>query len=132
MHRISLEHQCVGFRIGEIVDRDQFKAAIRPFEDRSGYEAANPPEAVDRNFHCHSRFSLPSSKSCAHLGCDRVGCEAEIFIELFRRSRCATAVAPAAKTDKSGITFPAKGRSRLRAAEHTPELQSRMRQPYAV
>src|SRR3546814_1248817 len=64
MHRIALEQQCVGFRIGEIVDRDQFKAAIRPFEDRPGYEAANPPEAVDRNFHCHSRFSLPSSKSC--------------------------------------------------------------------
>src|SRR3546814_14259217 len=62
MHRIALEQQCVGFRIGEIVDRDQFKAAIRPFEDRPGYEAANPPEAVDRNFHCHSRFSLPSSK----------------------------------------------------------------------
>src|SRR3546814_8362749 len=113
MYRIALEQLCVRFRIGDIVDLYQFKAAIRPFEDRPGYEAANPPEAVDRNFHCHSRFSLPSSKSCAHLGCDRVGCEAEIFIELFRRRRCAIAVDPEEKTVKSGITFPATGRSRL-------------------
>src|SRR3546814_1201153 len=126
MHRIALEQQCVGFRIREIVDRDQFKAAIGPFEDRPGYEAANPPEAVDRNFHCHSRFSLPSSKSRAHLGCDRVGGEAEIFIELFRRRRCAIAVDPEAKTVKYGITFPAKGSkrksTRLNSSHKCPSL----------
>src|SRR3546814_381495 len=58
MDRIALEQQCVGLGIGQIVDRDQFKPAIGTFQDGPGDKAANAPEAVDCNFHCHFSFLL--------------------------------------------------------------------------
>ena len=55
--RVALEQQRVGFGVGEVVDRDQLEAAVRLLEHGASDEAADPPEAVDRNSGRHSTIS---------------------------------------------------------------------------
>ena len=55
--RIVAEQQRVGFRVAQVIDRDQLEIVILAFEDRAGDKPPDAPEAVDRNPGRHARFS---------------------------------------------------------------------------
>jgi hypothetical protein len=50
MDRVPLEQKGVGLGICQIVDRDQFKAAIRPLKDGPRNVAPDAAETVNGNF----------------------------------------------------------------------------------
>jgi hypothetical protein len=55
---VALEQQGVGFGVGQIVDRDKLKAAIRPLEDGASDVAPDTPETVDCNLSRHGNKLL--------------------------------------------------------------------------
>ena len=59
VHAVTFEQHGVRFGIGEIVDCDEFKPAVGPFEDRARDEATDASEPVDCNFHSHDLNFLP-------------------------------------------------------------------------
>ena len=83
---VALEQQGIGFRVRQIVDRDQFEPAVGAFEDGACHEAADASETVDCNLHCHveTSFLRGISRSlvaelCQDLGCDSIGGKAEML-----------------------------------------------------
>src|SRR3546814_2753119 len=70
MRAVILEQQCIGLRIGQVVDRDELEIVVIAFEDRPRDEPPNTPESVDRY-------------PCRH---ERNSCLALEFIELGRAS----------------------------------------------
>ena len=81
--RVALEQQGVGLGVGEVVDRDQLEPAVRLLEDGAGDEAADPPEAVDRNSgrHVIDLLELSAPQDVRH---DRLGGEAEALEQIAR------------------------------------------------
>jgi hypothetical protein len=56
--RIALEQAGVGFRIGQVVDRDEFEIMVGALDDRARDIAPDAPETVDRNLGRHVRNSF--------------------------------------------------------------------------
>ena len=107
---VALEQPGVGLGVGEVVDRDQLEPAIGPLEDRARDQPADAAEAVDCNFgHCISLFF----SELDHARRDRVGGQAEMFVQVGRRRRGAEAVDADAQAVQAGIALPAEGRPGL-------------------
>ena len=57
MDAVIGKKQRIGFRIGEIVDRDQLELVIVAFEDRAGNKPTDPAKSVNCYF-CHRYCSF--------------------------------------------------------------------------
>src|SRR3546814_5934475 len=87
--------------------------------------------AMSKNPFCGRGPSVLLAEPCQDLGGDSIGGQAEMLVQIVDGRRCAETVDAETQAIAARIAFPAKCRAR-RSEEHTSELQSLMRNSYAV
>ena len=97
--------------VGEVVDRDQLEPAVGPLEDRARDQPADAAETVDRNLSSLQCLSVSCESSIRAAIC--LGGEAEMLVDVRRRSRGAEAVDADAQAVQPGVALPAERRPGL-------------------